>query len=135
MSLKFLLQRLRLLNCNLLLKYKIKMLAWLDFLNLFFFFLLISFIVISTNFLVLLLFSELFWIFLYCFVVILGSINDDLNLISLSFYFLGLAGVEFSFGFLLVVLFKQLNEPLIFKTYAESTFSFKFNKLNSFNFL
>lgn len=111
------------------------MLAWLDFLNLLFFFFLISFVIVNTNFLVLLLFSELFWIFLYCFVVVLGAINDDLNLISLSFYFLGLAGVEFSFGFLLVILFKQLNESLIFKSTVNS-FN-KTSKINTqlFNFL
>ena len=90
------------------------MLAWLDFFNFFFWIILLLFFFNNTNFLSLLLFSEFMWIFLYCLVVFLGSINDDLLLISLAFYFLGLAGVEFSFGFLLIIMFKHFNEPIVF---------------------
>jgi len=69
------------------------------------------------------------WIFLYCLVVFLGSINDDLLLISLAFYFLGLAGVEFSFGFLLIIMFKHFNEPLVFDS-SKSTSYFSHNNNN-----
>jgi hypothetical protein len=69
------------------------------------------------------------WIFLYCLVVFLGSINDDLLLISLAFYFLGLAGVEFSFGFLLIIMFKHFNESITF----DNSKSFSFNNLNNEN--
>ena len=70
----------------------------------------------NTNFLGLLLFSEFMWIFLYVFAAFLGTLNDDLLLISLTFYFLGLAGVEFSFGFLLIIMFKHFNESINFKS-------------------
>ena len=49
---------------------------------------------------------------MYCFTILIASINDDLNLMSNTFFILGLAGLEFSFGFLLLILFKNFNVSL-----------------------
>jgi hypothetical protein len=49
---------------------------------------------------------------LYCYVLIEGSLNDDLNLLSTSIFILGLAGLEYSIGILLLILFKNLNNSL-----------------------
>ena len=57
-------------------------------------------------------YSELVWITLYCYSIIQGSLNDDLNLISTSIFILGLAGLEYSLGILLLILFKNLNNSL-----------------------
>lgn len=64
------------------------------------------------------------WIFLYCLVIFLGSVNDDLLLISLAFYFLGLAGIEFSFGFLLIIMFKHFNESITFDYTKKNSYLF-----------
>jgi spore maturation protein SpmA len=48
------------------------------------------------------------WVILYTISVLLGSLNDDINLMSTSFFLLALAGLEFSFGLLLIVLFKNM---------------------------
>ena len=111
------------------------MLAWLDFFILFFWLILFLIMLNNINFLTLLLFSELMWIFLYCFVVVLGSINDDLLLVSLSFYFLGLAGVEFSFGLLLIVMFKQFNADINFNSFKNTNFVNSYKNLNVSNWL
>jgi uncharacterized protein (UPF0333 family) len=49
------------------------------------------------------------WLVLYTLAIALGSINDDINLISITFLLLGIAGLEFSLGFLLLLLFKTTN--------------------------
>lgn len=48
--------------------------------------------------------SELSWVFLYVYTVLLSGFTDDITLLTLSFFILGLAGLEFSFGFILVIL-------------------------------
>jgi hypothetical protein len=45
-------------------------------------------------------------------VLLEGSLNDDLNLLSTGIFILGLAGLEYSVGILLLVLFKNLNNTL-----------------------
>ena len=62
----------------------------------------------------LLFYSELSWITLYCFILVLGVINDDVNLLSSSIFILGLAGLEYGIGILLMLVFKQINKKTDF---------------------
>lgn len=64
------------------------------------------------NFVSLLFLSELIWILLYCLGVLLGSVYNDITLLSMSFFILGIAGLEFSIGILIAILYKNLNESL-----------------------
>jgi len=57
-----------------------------------------------------LLYAELTWVILYVCSCYLGSLNDDLNLISLTFFFLALAGLEFCIGFLIVILLRNFKK-------------------------
>ncbi len=85
---------------------------WINFWIFFFWLSLFSFLFNPSNFLSLLFYSEITWLTLYCFSILVASINDDLNLMSNTFFILGLAGLEFSFGFLLLILFKNFNISL-----------------------
>jgi hypothetical protein len=75
---------------------------------------LLIFIFNKTNFLNILLFSEILWVVLYTISVFNGSLNDDINLYSMSFFLLALAGLEFSIGILLLTLFKNFKIDFFF---------------------
>lgn len=62
----------------------------------------------------LLFYSEITWIILYCYVLVSGAINDDLNLLSSSIFLLGLAGLEYGIGIILIMIFKNVNSKLDF---------------------
>lgn len=66
----------------------------------------------SSNFLFLILFSEVTWTILYCYTILASAIMEDLNLLSLSFLILGLASVEFGLGYILIVIFNNFNKSL-----------------------
>lgn len=83
---------------------------WLNYWNFIFWFLLIGFLYNHTNFIMLLLFSEVTWVVLYTLTLFLGILNNDINLISITFLMLGIAGLEFCLGFLLLILFKITNQ-------------------------
>ena len=51
---------------------------------------------------------------LYCYVLVLGSINDDITLVSSSIFLLGLAGLEYGIGIILIIIFKNVNYKLDF---------------------
>lgn len=85
----------------------IRVQTWLSFWNTLFWLSLFVFYFNKTNFLDLILFSEIVWVILYVLTVFYGSLIDDFNLYSLSFFLLALAGLEFSIGILLLVLFKN----------------------------
>ena len=87
---------------------------WINFFNFIFWLSLISFITNFNNFARLLFYSELSWIILYCIVLINGSINDDINLLSTSIFILGLAGIEYGIGILILLVFKQINNKTDF---------------------
>lgn len=59
-------------------------------------------------------YSELTWIIIYCYVLVLGAINDDITLLSSSIFILGLAGLEYGLGILLIIIFKNVNSKLEF---------------------
>lgn len=85
---------------------------WINFWIFFFWLSLFVFLFNPTNFLSLLFYSEVTWLVLYCFSILIASVNDDINMMSNTFFILGLAGLEFSFGFLLLILFKNFNVSL-----------------------
>lgn len=87
---------------------------WLNFWIFLFWVLLLSFVFNATNFVFLLIYSEITWVILFIYSILTGSFVDDLNLFTLSFFILGFASVEFCFGFLLIILFKNLNKILNF---------------------
>lgn len=88
------------------------MVHWYDFWNFFFWISLLSFLINPINFFSLLIFSEIVWIILYSYSILIGTLNDDLNLLTLSFLILGLASVEFALGYILIVLFKYFNSSI-----------------------
>jgi len=76
-------------------------------LNLFFlfFFMLLFSVVINTNTgLHLLLTAELLWITLYVIVFFIGTISNNLNMLSLTFFFLVFSAIEFGIGLILLLL-------------------------------
>lgn len=88
--------------------------SWLNFWIFIFWISLLGFVFNPTNFVFLLIYSEITWITLYSYTILVGSIIDDLNTFTLSFFILGLASIEFCFGFLLIILFRNLNKTLHF---------------------
>ena len=71
------------------------------------------------------LFSEIVWVVLYCYVVIAGVTNDDIILTSTSFFFLALAGLEFCTGFLIIIFFKNFKKTLDTSINSYRTKNFK----------
>lgn len=100
--------------------------TWLNFWGIFFWVTIIAFIINIENFFKILLYSEITWISLYCYTVMCGGINDDLNLVSTSFFVIGFAGLEFSVGLLLIIIFKNLNKTINFNDESEFYENFNF---------
>jgi NADH:ubiquinone oxidoreductase subunit K len=101
---------------------------WINFWSLLFWLGLILFSSNLNNLIKLIFYSELIWIVLYCYILLEGSLNDDLNLLSTSIFILGLAGLEYSIGILLLMLFKNLNSTLDLNNLNKTN-----NKTNIFN--
>lgn len=91
----------------------------------------IFFISNFSNFVKLLFFSELTWIILYCFILIKGSINDDITLLSTSIFVLGFAGIEYSLGIIIIMLFKQINKKIDFNDVENTVKNQGVNQKNS----
>ncbi len=88
--------------------------SWINFWSFLFWFSFISFVSNINNFLRLLFYSEVTWVIIYCYVLILGAINDDILLLSTGIFILGLAGLEYSIGIILLMMFKNINKKLDF---------------------
>lgn len=88
--------------------------TWVNFFNFIFWLSLVSFISNFNNFIRLLFYSEITWIILYCYILVLGSINDDITLLSTSIFLLGFAGIEYGIGILILMIFKQINKKTDF---------------------
>ena len=86
--------------------------TWINFWSFVFWLSIISFSSNINNVIKLIFYSELTWIVLYCYVLIQGSINDDIVLLSTSIFILGLAGLEYSVGILLLLIFKNINKTM-----------------------
>lgn len=81
--------------------------GWINFWNLLFWLSITGFLINLENLFKILIYSELVWIILYTYTVLIASINNDLNILSTSFYILAIAGLEFSVGIILIVFFKN----------------------------
>jgi len=81
--------------------------SWVNFWNLLFWLSITGFLINLENLFKVLIYSEVVWIILYTYVVIVGSINNDLNVLGTSFYILAIAGLEFAIGIILIVYFKN----------------------------
>jgi NADH:ubiquinone oxidoreductase subunit K len=90
------------------------------------------FLVNSKNLLNIIIYSEIVWVVLYCYTVILGTINDDLVLTSTSFFLLALAGLEFCIGFIITILFRNFKKSFGFSDSLD--INFKNNKKKNFTF-
>lgn len=71
-----------------------------------------SFCLNPNSFINLLIFSEVTWLSLYTYTLVLGVANDELTILSTSFFLLGLASLEFVIGFLLIILFKNFFQSI-----------------------
>lgn len=60
----------------------------------------------------LILYSEIMWVVLYSYTIIVGTINDDLIITSTSFFLLALAGLEFCIGFVITIFFRNFKKSL-----------------------
>ena len=83
---------------------------WVNFLNLVFWLIFISIFTNSYNFIKIIFLSELIWVIIYTYTVVLSGFTDDITLLTLSFLILGLAGLEFSFGYILIIVFNFFNK-------------------------
>ena len=59
---------------------------------------------------------------MYTFTTILGSVQNDLNLITLGLFFIGFAALELSVGLLLMIFFNKNNKTLFLKNFNKSKF-------------
>jgi len=83
----------------------------LNFWLLLFWFSWILFFLNTNNLIKLFVTSEIIWIALYIYTLIIGITIDDIHLYALSLLLITIASVEFSIGFVLIIFFKK-----IFKT-------------------
>jgi len=107
--------------------------TWINFWLSIFWLSIFLFLLNPSNFLTLLFYSEITWLVLYNFSVLMTSLNDDINIMSIMFFILGLAGLEFSFGFLLLILFKNFNVSLNLSNGFKAQDKFNTNSVNIFN--
>jgi NADH:ubiquinone oxidoreductase subunit K len=83
----------------------------LNFWLLLFWFSWLLFFLNTTNLIKLFVTSELIWLILYIYSLIVGVSIDDIYMYTLSLLLITIASVEFSIGFVLIIFFKK-----IFKT-------------------
>ncbi len=92
---------------NLLNYKKFIMQSWVNFWNLLFWLSITGFLINLENLFKVLIYSEIVWVILYTYVVVMGSLSNDLNILTTSFFILAIAGLEFSIGIILLVFFKN----------------------------
>lgn len=63
----------------------------------------LTFLVNPTNTLQFLIIAELLWITLFFIALLIGFLNNDLNVISLTFFFLVFSAIELSIGLILIL--------------------------------
>lgn len=85
-------------------------LTWVNFLTFLFWSSTSMFLFNSKNLITIILYSEIVWVVLYCYTVIIGTINDDLILTSTSFFLLALAGLEFCIGFIITIFYRNFKK-------------------------
>lgn len=80
------------------------------------------FLLNSFDLLTIILYSEIVWVILYSYVIVVGITNDDLIMITTSFFLLALAGLEFCLGFIITIFFRN------FKKTFNTGIGLKFNE-------
>ena len=108
------------------------MFSWINFLTMLFWVSTFMFLINSKNLLNIIIYSEVVWVVLYCYTVVLGTINDDLILTSTSFFLLALAGLEFCIGFIITILFRNFKKSFDFSDLSDT--NFKNNNKKNFTF-
>jgi len=93
---------------------------WINFWSFLFWLSIILFLSNINNFIKLLFYSELVWVILYCYTLVCGSINNDINLITFAIFILGFAGVEYAIGILVLLTFKNINKNVNFSELNEA---------------
>lgn len=99
--------------------------TWVNYWNLIIWVSILGFSLNLNSLVNLLIFSEITWISLYTYSLILGGLSDDLTLYSTSFLILGLASLEFCIGYLIIILFK-----IFFKTTDLSDVEIDFKQID-----
>lgn len=84
----------------------------INFILIIFFFLITSIVVNINTAIHLLLTAEFLWITLYAFVLLIGLLYDNTNLVSLTFFFLILSAVEFGVGLVIILLQHIFNRSI-----------------------
>ena len=107
------------------------MLNLINFLTFLFWLSTFMFLLNCKNLLVILLYSEIMWVILYSYTIIVGTINDDLILTSTSFFLLALAGLEFCVGFIISIFYRNFKKSLDLDNSKENNSEIDFKK-NSF---
>ena len=97
------------------------LLNWINFITLLFWFILFMFLLNSIDLTTIILYSETIWVLLYTYTAIVGTINDDLVLVSTTFFLLALAGLEFCIGFIITIFYRNFKK------------SFNLDQLNNFS--
>lgn len=105
--------------------------TWINFFITIFWISIISFISNFNNFIKLLFYSEIAWIILYSLILLQGSINDDLILLSSSIFILGLAGIEYSLGIIILIIFKIINKKTDFDESENNYYNHKIQSKNN----
>ena len=62
----------------------------------------------TTNLIKLFITSEIIWLILYVYTLLIGVYIDDIYMYTLSLLIITLASVEFSIGFILIIFFKKI---------------------------
>jgi len=68
------------------------------------------FLLNSFDLLSILLYSEITWVILYCYTIIVGVSNDELITTTTSILLLALAGLEFCIGFIITIFFRNFKK-------------------------
>lgn len=109
--------------------------TWLNFWIFLFWISITGFLINPSNFLFLILFSEITWTVLYCSTILTAAVTEDLNLLTLSFLILGLASVEFGLGYILIIIFNNFNKNLNLFEIDNFWYKYVYKNSNKFNVL
>jgi NADH:ubiquinone oxidoreductase subunit K len=89
------------------------------------------FLLNSRSLVVIIIYSEVAWVVLYSYTVIIGVINDDLILTSTAFFLLAIAGLEFCIGFIIATLYRSFKKSLDIDVFSSFSKKYKVNTSTS----
>lgn len=87
--------------------------TWLSFWNSILLLAFLPFIKNYKNLVALFLYSEVVWVIVYVYSIIVACVVNSSLLLSISFYILGFASAEFAVGFLILILYKDVKSAII----------------------